>query len=153
MRYSGGVNLKEWAASQGVSYAAARRWYKAGKLPVPAYQAGRLIVIGDGAPRTGGETVVYACVPSPGQVEDLDRQVARLGMWATSRGIPVHRVVTETGSAAGGTHPRLRALLRDSRVTTIVMDPRTWFGAGDVEAALAAQGRRLLIAPEQEDGT
>ena len=38
------MNLKEWAASQGVSYATARRWFAAGKLPVPAYQAGRPMV-------------------------------------------------------------------------------------------------------------
>jgi hypothetical protein len=41
------VNLKEWAREQGVSYSAALRWCKSGKLPVPAYQAERLIVIGE----------------------------------------------------------------------------------------------------------
>jgi predicted site-specific integrase-resolvase len=56
--------MKGWAAAQGVSYDSARRWYQAGKLPVPAYQAGRLIVIGEpvrpGTP--SGSAVVYARV-------------------------------------------------------------------------------------------
>jgi predicted site-specific integrase-resolvase len=43
------VNLKEWAREQGVSYSAALRWFKWGKLLVPAYQADRLIVIGEPA--------------------------------------------------------------------------------------------------------
>jgi predicted site-specific integrase-resolvase len=44
------VNLKEWAREQGVSYSAALRWFKSGKLPVPAYQADGLIMIGEPVP-------------------------------------------------------------------------------------------------------
>ena len=40
------MNLKEWAASQGVSYATARSWYQDGKLPVPARKIGGLILVG-----------------------------------------------------------------------------------------------------------
>src|SRR5262249_32296378 len=32
------VNLKEWAASQGIAYVTARRQYAAGALPVPTYR-------------------------------------------------------------------------------------------------------------------
>lgn len=32
------MNLKEWAALQGVSYVTARRWFVSGKLPVSAEQ-------------------------------------------------------------------------------------------------------------------
>jgi putative resolvase len=38
--WSDGVNLKERAASQGISYATARRWHAAGTLRVAAYQVG-----------------------------------------------------------------------------------------------------------------
>jgi predicted site-specific integrase-resolvase len=41
------LNLKRWAAAQDVSFDTARRWHLAGKLPVSACQAGRLIVIGE----------------------------------------------------------------------------------------------------------
>jgi len=41
------VNLKEWAESRGVAYVTARRWYAAGKLPVPARKVGGLILVGE----------------------------------------------------------------------------------------------------------
>jgi predicted site-specific integrase-resolvase len=148
------VNLKEWAASQGISYATARRWHESGKLPVPAYQAGRLIVIGEPSPApAGGAAVVYARVSSADQRPDLDRQVARVTAWATGQGIAVDRVVTETGSALNGHRRKFLALLRDPSVAVIAVEHRdrfARFGAEYVEAALAAQGRRLLVADPSE---
>jgi predicted site-specific integrase-resolvase len=148
------VNLKGWAASQGVSYATARRWYESGKLPVPAYQAGRLIVIGEPSPtRAAGITAVYARVSSADQKADLVRQVARVTAWAVAQGFPVGKVVTETGSALNGRRRKFLALLRDPSVTVIAVEHRdrfARFGAEYVEAALAAQGRRLLVADPSE---
>ena len=149
------MNLKQWAAGQGVSYDTARRWYLAGKLPVPAYQAGRLIVIGepvrpDAVP---GQTVVYARVSSADQRPDLDRQVARVTGWATGQHLSVDRVVTEVGSAVNGHRHKFLALLRDPKVSTIVVEHRdrfARFGAEYVEAALAASGRRLLVVDPAE---
>jgi len=151
------VNLKEWAASQGVSYATARRWYFAGRLPVPAYQAGRLIVIGEPVPAApAGATVVYARVSSADQRPDLDRQVARVTEWATGQNMSVDRVVAEVGSALNGNRPEFLGLLRDPKVSTIVVEHRdrfARFGAEYVEAALAASGRRLLVVdPAEVDG-
>lgn len=148
------MNLKEWAASQGISYATARRWYESGKLPVPAYQAGRLIVIGDPSPSaSAGITAVYARVSSADQKADLDRQVARVTAWATARNLPVDRVVTEVGSALNGHRRKFLALLRDPSVATIIVGHRdrfARFAVGYVEAALAAQGRELIVAGPAE---
>lgn len=148
------MNLKEWAASQGISYATARRWYESGKLPVPAYQAGRLIVIGEpSVPAAAGVTVVYARVSSADQKPDLDRQVARVTAWATARNLPVDRVVTEVGPALDGKRRKFLALLRDPSVSVIAVEHRdrfARFGAEYVEAALHAQGRRLLVADPSE---
>jgi predicted site-specific integrase-resolvase len=148
------VNLKEWAASQGISYATARRWHAAGTLPVAAYQARRVIVIGDPAPAArAGVTAVYARVSSADQKADLDRQVARVTAWAAGEGLAVSRVVTEVGSALNGKRRKFLALLRDRSVTVIVVEHRdrfARFGAEYVEAALSAQGRRLLVADPAE---
>jgi predicted site-specific integrase-resolvase len=148
------VNLKEWAASQGVSYATARSWYRAGKLPVPARKVGGLVLIGDpAAAPPAGQTVVYARVSSADQRPDLDRQVARVTEWATGRHLPVDRVVTEVGSALNGHRREFLALLRDPAVTVIAVEHRdrfARFGAEYVEAALLAQGRRLLVADPSE---
>jgi predicted site-specific integrase-resolvase len=150
------VNLKEWAAATGVSYATARRRYESGTLPVPSYRLGRLIMVGEpltGATPNAGQIVVYARVSSADQKPDLDRQVARVAMWATGQHLAVSRVVTEVGSALNGHRKRFLGLLRDPAVTTIVVEHRdrfARFGAEYVEAALAAQGRRLLVVDPAE---
>lgn len=149
------MNLKEWAASQGVSYATARSWHRDGKLPVPARKVGGLVLIGDMAAPAAppGRTVVYARVSSADQRPDLDRQVARVTEWATGRNLPVDQVVTEIGPALDGRRRKFLALLRDPAVTVIVVEHRdrfARFGAEHVEAALSAQGRRLLVADPSE---
>ncbi|MEO3781614.1 IS607 family transposase [Micromonospora sp. B11E3] len=150
------MNLKEWAAATGVSYVTARRQYAAGMLPVPTYRLGRLIMVGE--PLTGvapdaGQVVVYVRVSSADQQADLDRQVARVTMWATGQRLAVDRVVTEVGSALDGHRKKFLALLRDPAVATIVVEHRdrfARFGAEYVDAALAAQGRRLLVVDPAE---
>jgi predicted site-specific integrase-resolvase len=145
------VNLKQWAERQGVSYATARRWFAAGTLPVQARRVGGLILVGDTEHATAadaGSAVVYARVSSADQKADLDRQVARVTAWATGQGITVGRIVTETGSALNGKRGKFLALLRDPSVSAIVVEHRdrfARFGAEYVEAALAAQGRKLLV--------
>ena len=148
------MDLKEWAAEQGVAYVTARRWYAAGTLPVPAYRVGRLIVIGDPVPAaSAGSTVVYARVSSADQRSDLDRQVARVTQWATGQHLSVDRVVTEVGSALNGRRRKFLALLGDKGVSTIVVEHRdrfARFGAEYVEAAMSASGRRLLVVDPAE---
>lgn len=137
-----------------MSYATARRWFGSGELPVPARRAGRLILVGDTAKaELPGITAVYARVSSADQRPDLDRQVARVTAWAAGEGLAVGRVVTEVGSALNGHCRKFPALLRDKSVTVIVVEHRdrfARFGAEYVEAALSAQGRRLLVADASE---
>jgi predicted site-specific integrase-resolvase len=149
------VNLKEWAGRQGVSYATARAWYRAGKLPVPARKVGGLVLIGEPVTpeRSTGVTVVYARVSSADQRPDLDRQVARVTEWSTGQHIAVDRVVTEVGSASDGHRRKFLALLSDPKVTTVVVEHRdrfVRFGGEYVEAAMSASGRRLLVVDPAE---
>jgi predicted site-specific integrase-resolvase len=79
--------------------------------------------------------------------------VARVAAWATGQRLSVDRVVTEVGSALNGHRRAFLALLRDPAVSTIVVEHRdrfARFGAGYVEAALAANGRRLLVVDPAE---
>jgi predicted site-specific integrase-resolvase len=143
------VNLKEWARQQGVHPVTAYRWFREGKLPVPARRAGRLILVDPApVPAPSGTVAVYARVSSADQKAGLDRQVARVTAWAAGEGLAVGRVVTEVGSAVNGKGREFLALLRDGSVTVIVVEHRdrfARFGAEYVEAALSAQGRRLLV--------
>lgn len=147
--------MKQWAAREGVHYVTAYRWFREGKLPVPARRVGRLILVDPAAtePTPVGVTAIYARVSSADQKTDLDRQVARITTWATGQNIPINRVVTEVGSALNGHRRKFLALLRDPQVSTIIVEHRDRFarlGAEYVEAALAAQGRHLLVVDPAE---
>jgi predicted site-specific integrase-resolvase len=152
--YSRVVNLADWAETQGVSRQTAYQWFRAGKLPVPARRVGRLILVeAPSEAKTRAITVVYARVSSTDQRSDLDRQVARVTVWATGQGMAVDRVVTEVGSAWNADRKKFLTLLRDPSVTTIVVERRdrfARFGLDYIEAALAAQGRSLLVADSVE---
>ena len=149
------MNLAAWAERNGVARVTAYRWFRAGLLPVPARRVGRLILVEESVAESGraGQTAVYARVSSPDQKSDLDRQVARVTVWATGQQIRVDKVVTEVGSALNGRRRKFLALLRDPAVTRIVVEHRDRFcrfGSEDVEAALAAQGGELVVVDSAE---
>ena len=148
------MKFAEWARRNGVHPQTAYRWFREGTMPVPARRlpSGTILVdVADTDPRE--QVVVYARVSSADQKADLDRQVARVTAWATGQQLAVSRVVTEVGSALNGRRKKFLALLRDPAVSTIVVEHRdrfARFGAEYVEAALAAQGRRLLVVDPAE---
>jgi putative resolvase len=147
------MHLSDWAQQEGVSKCTACRWYHAGTLPVPARRAGRLILVGPAAVSAPGRTVVYARVSSAGQRPDLDRQVARLTSWVTGSGRAAGEVVTEIGSAMNGRRRKLGRILADPAATSIVVEHRdrlARFGVEHLQAALAAQGREIVILDSGE---
>jgi putative resolvase len=150
------VKLSEWAAQQGVHYQTAWRWWKRGTLPVPARQlaSGTILVQALASPAgTARRTVVYARVSAHDQRGDLDRQVSRVLAWASGQQLEVQEVVTEVGSGLNGRRPRLARLLADPQVTTIVVEHRdrlARFGVEQLQSALSAHGRRVLVADAGE---
>jgi putative resolvase len=148
------MKLAEWARANGVHPQTAYRWFRQGTMPVPARRlpSGTILVDTPGSP-PGGGVVLYARVTAYDQRADLDRQVARLTAWATGQGMVVAEVVREVGAGVNGKRPRLRRLLADPHATTIVVehqDRLARFGVEHLEAALAAQGRRLLVVEPGE---
>jgi predicted site-specific integrase-resolvase len=149
------MNLAAWAERNGVARVTAYCWFRAGVLPVPARKVGRLILVDESAGDAGPQprTAVYARVSSADQKADLDRQVARVTAWATAEQISVDKVVTEVGSALNGHRREFLALLRDPSVHRIVVGHRDRFcrfGSEYVQAALAAQGRELVVVDAAE---
>jgi putative resolvase len=148
------MKLAEWARSNGVHPQTAYRWFRQGTMPVPARRlpSGTILVDTAGSP-PGGRVVLYARVSSHNRGADLERQVARLTAWATGQGLAVAEVVTEVGAGVNGRRPRLTRLLADPQATVIVVehqDRLARFGVEHLEAALAAQGRRLLVVEPGE---
>jgi predicted site-specific integrase-resolvase len=149
------VNLAAWAERNGVARVTAYRWFRAGLLPVPARRVGRLILVDEPSREAGARlrTAVYARVSSADQKLDLDRQVARVTAWVTAQQLSVDKVVTEVGSALNGQGRKFLGLLRDPSVQRIVVEDRDRicrFGSEYVEAALAAQGRELVVVDSAE---
>jgi putative resolvase len=145
------MKLAAWARANGVHPQTAYRWFRQGRMPVAARRlpSGTILVEvpgADGVPDQGA--VLYARVSAHDQRADLDRQVARLSAWAAGNGIGVAEVVCEVGSGLNGRRPRLARLLADPTATMIVVEHRdrlARFGVEHLEAALSAQGRRLVV--------
>lgn len=97
--------------------------------------------------------VIYARVSSSDQKSDLDRQVLRLAQYASANGLLVARVVTEIGSGLNGHRPKFLSILKNKENAIILAEHRdrvSRFGFEYIEAALAAQGRKFLIADSSE---
>ena len=143
---------------QGVHPQTAYRWFREGTLPVPAVRVNsRSVLVAPDAAAAAGEggLGLYARVSSHEQKADLDRQVARLAAWAAQAGSPVARIEAEVGSGMNGARSKVRRLLADPRVRTVVVEHRDRLGRVNtelVEAALSAHGRRLVVLGPDEAG-
>ena len=143
------MNLTDWAHARGVQVTAACRWYWEGALPVPAWKAGRLILVSPGTaadPCRQGGAGLYARVSSPARGADLGRRVARLPSWAGQVGLPVVRA--GAGSGMTGAGARARRLLVGPAARVVVVGHRDRLGRMNTElsgGALAAQHRRLVV--------
>ncbi|WP_192756341.1 IS607 family transposase [Actinopolymorpha pittospori] len=151
------MNLTDWARAQGIAPRTAYRWFPEGTLPVPAERVGpRMILVNIDAntsPSMSGGVGLYARVCSHGQRSDLDRQTARLSVWAGKAGHEVVRVESEIGSGVDGCRPRAKRLLADPKVTTVVVEHKDRLGCMNVEligASLSATGHRLVVLDDGE---
>ncbi len=150
-----GMKLSGWARQAGVHPRTAYRWFHAGRLPVAARQVGTGTILVEPPSPSAGAVAVYVRVSSADQRADLDRQLARVVEHATTAGLAPARVVAEVGSALTGNRRKLRRLLADSDVATVVVEHRdrlARFGVEHVEAALAAHGRDLVVGDDSEVG-
>ncbi len=146
------MRLSAWAKLQGISYKTAWRLWKAGGLPVPAYQlpTGTVVV---GAKSQAGGVALYARVSSADQKSDLDRQLARLTEHAVAHKMVIVDAVKEVGSGLNGHRRNMLKLLGNPEVNAILVEHRERlmrFGFEYVEAALAAQGRRIIVVEPEE---
>jgi putative resolvase len=155
------MNLKEWAMANGVHPHTAYRWFREGTLPVPAERVGpRTILVNidaNSAPSVTGGVGLYARVSSHDQKADLERQVARLALWAAESGHRVVRIESEiaSGIASGmnGGRAKAKRLLADPDVTCVVVEHKDRLGRMNVElveAALSAAGRSLVVLDDGE---
>src|SRR5215469_7248618 len=127
--------------------------WKAGQLPVPAEQlpTGTIIVKEIKVPAHAFG--LYARVSMSEQRKDLEAQLGHLVVYAHNHRVTMVEAVSEVGSGLNGRRPQLLKLLANPEIQTIVVEHRDRlmrFGAEYVEAALAAQGRKLMVVESSE---
>ncbi len=151
--YNDQVKLSDWAARNGVHYQTAWSWAKTGKMPDPVRQTPTGTWLVEEPAAKQGRAVAYCRVSTSDQKDDLERQAGRVAAGCGERGITLDMVVTEVGSGLNGNRVKLRKLLLDPSVETIVVEHRdrlARFGVDHLEAALAATGRRIVVLNPEE---
>ena len=83
------MKLSDWAGRNGIAYQTAWKWWKAGKLPVPARQMPTGTILVEASEREKAGVVLYARVASTDQKADLPR----LAAFATENDMRVAKVV------------------------------------------------------------
>ena len=131
------------------------RHYNAGTLPpeLQPKKIGNIIYVLANPGTPPGRTVGYARVSSAEQKPHLENQANRLGAHAGQNGIKLDTVVSEVASGLNDRRPKLRKLLSDPTVHTIIVEHRerlARFGVGMVEAMLQARGGSLVVIDDTE---
>lgn len=142
------MKLSMWAKENGIAYITAWRWFKHGKLPVPAIKTatGMILVTPATAPTTL-PTFVYARVSSPAKKDDLERQAERAVAFCSAKGWPVEAVVKEVASGMNDNRHRLDKLLARGPARLVVehKDRLTRFGFGYFDKLLPKLGWELVV--------
>lgn len=144
------MKLSEWATQKGVTYKTAWKLWRSGKFPEPTEQlpTGTIIVLS--APKDV-DVSIYARVSSSDQKSDLDRQVARLAVYAATEKLKVSSVVKEIGSGLNGRRKELLKLLAgDTHILVEHRDRLCRFGFEYITAALSAQKRCVIVVDPEE---
>jgi predicted site-specific integrase-resolvase len=148
------MKLSQWAQEIGITYHAAWKMYKAGKIPHKTEQLPTgTIIIYPKKERKEQKAVLYARVSSRDQTEDLRRQLNRLRDFAAANNYPVIKEIMEVGSALNGRRRKLLNILQNPQMTIIVAEHKdrlTRFGYEYLDTALQATGRKILILNEEE---
>jgi len=157
MMYYYNMKLIDWAKQEGIQYATAWRWFRAGILPIPSTQlpTGTILVHPPIVESTKSikTAALYARVSSHDQKGDLQRQLGRLVEFATQNNYNVIETVSEVGSGLNGRRKKLLGLLKNKDIDIIVVEHKdrlSRFGVEYIEHLLETGGRKLQIIEEAE---
>ena len=123
------MNLGEWARQQDIHPQTAYRWSGRARSRFRRRKMGKLILVGDLEAGRCADRLTAVCerVSSANQRDDLDRQVARVCIWAVANGSSIDRVVTEAGPGLNRKRRKLLGLVSGPKVTTILAEHRDRF--------------------------
>ena len=149
------MRLSKWAAQHGMHRMTAWRHYNAGTLPpeLQPKKIGNIIYVLAHPETPPGRIVGYARVSSTEQKPHLENQANRLWAYAGRNGMLLDDVISEVASGLNDRRPKLRKLLSDPTVHTMIVEHRerlARFGVGMVEAMLQARGGALIVIDDAE---
>ena len=149
------IRLTDWGRQYGLDPQSTWRMLKEDRLPpaLKVEKVGRIwyVMLPDEEPIL--LTVGYARVSSHEQKSQLELQANRLWAYAGQNSITLDRVVSEVASGLNDRRPKLRRLLADNHVGTVLVEHRdrlARFGVGMVEAMLQARGGSLVVIDNEE---
>lgn len=150
MDYTIPMRLVDWARKQGIRYETAWRWFKAGKLPVPAIKTptGMILVqIDEEQKPVGNGNWIYCRVSSHAKKDDLARQVERCEAFCSSRGWVIDGVVSEVASGMNDSRQKLMRLIdkKPARIIVEHKDRLTRFGFNYLETLLPKLGCEIVV--------
>ena len=149
------MRWSQWAALHGMHRMTAWRHYNAGTLPTELQpkKMGNIIYVLTNPDAPAGRTVGYARVSSAERKPHQENQADRPWAHAGQNGIPLDEVVSEIGSGLNDRRPKLRKLLGDPAVHTVIVEhrePLARFGAGMVDEMPQARGGALMVIDDAE---
>ena len=149
------IRLSQSAAQHGMHRMMAWRHYSAGTFPpeLQPKKIGNIIYLLANPDAPSGRTVGYARVSSAEQKPHLENQANGLWAHAGENGIPLDEVVSEIDSGLNDRRPKLRKLLGDPAVHTVIVEHRerlARFGAGMVDEMPQARGGALMVIDDAE---
>lgn len=149
------MKLSTWAAKQGISYQTAWRWWKAGKLPVPAKQmpSGTVIIEEITTKINQQNVVIYCRVSSHNKKDDLDRQIKRCKEFCNANGLIIKKVYKEIASGMNDNRRQLQKLFNEDFSTIVVehKDRLTRFGFNYIETLLNKLGKNIIVIDRDKE--
>lgn len=141
------MKLSTWAKKIGISYSAAWKMYKLGRIP-NAYQLESGTIIVEDRLVKPEYTVTYARVSSSENKDNLVRQSKRLNKFCRANGWVVTQSITEVGSGLNDKRRKLTKVLEEAKVTRLVVEHKdrlSRFGVNYIRILCQHIGCELVI--------
>lgn len=117
------MKLSKWAELNSVTYRTAWEHFRTGKIPGAYKLVTGTVVVPDKPNETHSQcTVVYARVSSSENKKNLITQADRVSSFCSAKGWTVNNVVMECASGLNDTRPKLMAVLKEEKVSRIVVE-------------------------------
>jgi len=116
------IKLSEWAKNNSYTYRGAYNLFKNGSIVGEQTSTGTILIHDKEDAIREEYTVIYVRVSSSENRSNLDTQAERVSSFCGAKGWIVHEVVKECASGMNDNRPKLQKILKDSKVSRIVVE-------------------------------